>query len=113
MHVVPQPLVLSTATSAANAPVAPTVVPTGAEKTVCLGYLCITFAGGVPATPLAVTLSDGTTIFTVPVPVAGLLMTLANALRFKKGGTLTVSVPAAGAAITAEVDIGVFQDSQP
>ena len=113
MHVVNQPLVLATATSGANASQAPTVTPTGTEKTVCLGYLAVTFTGGVPAAALLVTVSDGTTTFTFPVPVAGAVFTLANALRFAKNATLTVTVPAAGAAITSKVDIGTFQDSVP
>lgn len=113
MHVVNQPLVLNSFVSAANAPQAPTIVPSSAEKTVCVGYIGITFAGGVPATPLAVTLSDGTTTFTIPVPAAGLILALAHALRFKKNGTLTVTIPAGGAAITSELDIGTYQDSVP
>lgn len=113
MHVVNQPLVLNSFVSGANAPQSPTIAPSGTEKTVCVGYIGVTFAVAVPAGPIAVTLSDGTTTFTIPVPPAGLVLSLAHALRFKKNGTLTVTVPAAGATITSELDIGTYQDSVP
>jgi hypothetical protein len=114
MHVVNQPLIPSTATSAANAIQAPTVVPADAIKgTICLGYLGVTFAGGVPAAALLVTVSDGTTTFTFVIAVAGQVYTLNNPIRFAKGATVTVTVPAAGVGITSKVDIGTFQDLIP
>lgn len=109
MFTVPQLTPSSAALGGANA-IATQVLAAVAGRRIGLGYLSIAFSGGVPAAGANITISDGVATVTVPVPVGGLDRTFPSPLMFGVGLAVTVTVPAMGAAIQAQISAGSFNE---